>query len=297
MAHRITVTQLKCAVLDPAWRKRWLAGEKPSTLVFSPAGAGNGPQGDNSIAFGTKFHQETDRLAKWLTCPDQLAKAAAIDSSDELLQFLWRSSLQDFTGQLLSKGKGPAAVAFTERMRSYCKRLIDLKKRTANFENWQDVFVFTEEDIKGIRLPVGGKGVEVAGKVDAIRFHPQNELEVVDYKLSQGDQQKCDLVQLSIYAHLLPLWRPGCQFRGTLEYYLPGFMEVNISRDELADIYGGLVVPVLHEMFGAESEGITGESELPTAASPTTAAESNSNIERDTVKAFGSFGLGVEAAG
>src|SRR5262252_10544930 len=113
MALRITVTQLKCAVLDPAWRKRWLAGEKPSTLVFLPAGA-NGPQGGNSIVFGTRFHQETDRLAKWLTNPAQFATAAAIDSPDDLLQFLWRSSLQDFTDKLLSHGKGPEAVAFTE---------------------------------------------------------------------------------------------------------------------------------------------------------------------------------------
>jgi DNA segregation ATPase FtsK/SpoIIIE, S-DNA-T family len=296
MAHRVTVTQLKCAVLDPAWRKRWLAGEKPSTLVLSPAGAGNGPQGSNSVAFGTRFHQETDRLAKWLTSPAELATAAAIDSPDDLLRFLWRSSLQDFADKLLSQGKGEAAVAFTERMRSYCKRLIDLKKRTASFENWQDVFVFTEEDIKGVCLPVGG-GVEIAGRVDAIRFHPQNELEVVDYKLSQGAQQKSDLVQLAIYAHLLPLWRPGCQFRGTLEYYLPEFMEVSISREELTGIYGGLVVPVLHEMFGGESEGAERESELAAVASPATAAEIQSNIERDTVRAFGSFGLGVEAVG
>jgi S-DNA-T family DNA segregation ATPase FtsK/SpoIIIE len=294
MAHRITVTQLKCAVLDPAWRERWLAGEKPSTLVLSPAGAGNGSQGSNSVAFGTRFHQETDRLAKWLTSPAQLMTAAAIDSADDLLQFLWRSSLQDFTDKLLSHGKGEAAVAFTERMRSYCKRLIDLKKRTASFENWQDVFVFTEEDIKGVCLPVG-EGVEIAGRVDAIRFHPQNELEVVDYKLSQGAQQKSDLVQLAIYAHLLPLWRSGCQFRGTLEYYLPEFMEVNISCEELAAIFGGLVVPVLHEMFGAESEGAEGKSEPVAVASPATGAGSYSNIERDTVRAFGSFGLGVEA--
>jgi S-DNA-T family DNA segregation ATPase FtsK/SpoIIIE len=297
MAHRITVTQLKCAVLDPTWRKRWLAGEKPSTMVFLQASAGESSEGGNGIAFGTRFHQETDRLAKWLTSPAQLASAATIDSPDDLLQFLWHASLQDFTDKLLSKGKGPAAVAFTERMRSYCKRLIDLKKRTANFENWQDVFVFTEEDIRGIFLPVGGDSVEIAGRVDAIRFHPQNELEVVDYKLSQGAQQKSDLVQLSIYAHLLPLWRPGCQFRGTLEYYLPEFMEVNISRDELADIYDGLVVPVLLEMFAAEPEGTAMESESATARPLTRIAESHSRIEQDIVTAFSSFGLGVEAVG
>jgi S-DNA-T family DNA segregation ATPase FtsK/SpoIIIE len=296
MAHRITVTQLKCAVLDPAWRKRWLAGEKPSTLILSPASIGKGPEGGNDVAFGTRFHQETDRLAKWLTSPAELATAAAIDSPDDLLQFLWRSSLQDFTEKLLSKGKGPTAVAFTERMRSYCKRLIDLRRRTASFENWQDVFVFTEEDIKGIRVPVGGNSAEIAGRVDAIRFHPQNELEVVDYKLSQGAQQKSDLVQLSIYAHLLPLWRPGCQFRGTLEYYLPEFMEVNISRAELAGIYQGLVLPVLHEMFAGEPEGPAGESK-PAAESLTRHTESHSKIGQDIVAAFGSFGLGVEAVG
>jgi FtsK/SpoIIIE family/FtsK alpha domain/PD-(D/E)XK nuclease superfamily len=295
MAHRITVTQLKCAVLDPAWRRRWLAGEKPSTMVFSAADAGKSSESGSGITFGTKFHQETDRLAKWLTSPAQLAPAAAIDSSDDLLQFLWRSSLQGFTDKLLSKGKGPAAIAFTERMRSYCKRVIDLKKRTANFENWQDVFVFTEADIKGISLPVGGNRVEIAGRVDAIRFHPQNELEVIDYKLSQGAQQKSDLVQLSIYAHLLPLWRPGCQFRGTLEYYLPEFMDVNISRHELADIYDGLVVPVLLEMFAAESEGATAEREPAAAESPTGIAQSH--FERDVVASFASFGLAVEAIG
>jgi S-DNA-T family DNA segregation ATPase FtsK/SpoIIIE len=288
MAHRITVTQLKYAVLDPAWRKKWLAGANPSTLIFLPPG--NGAQSAGSV-FGTRFHTETDRLAKWLTCPEQLAAAAAIESADDLLQFLWRSSLQNFTDKLLSEGRGPQAIAFTERMRSYCKRLLDLKKRTANFENWQDVFVFTEEDIKGIRLSVGDNSVEIGGRVDAIRFHPQNELEVVDYKLSQGAQQKADLVQLSIYAHLLPLWRPGCHFRGTLEYYLPEFMEVSISRDELADIYDGLVVPVLHEIFAAEPQRVAKEPKAGAAASPTR------SIERDIVRAFGSFGLSVEAVG
>jgi S-DNA-T family DNA segregation ATPase FtsK/SpoIIIE len=294
MAHGITVTQLKCAVLDPAWRKKWLAGENPNTLIYLPAG--NGAQSMGSV-FGTRFHNETDRLAKWLTSPEQLAAAAAIESADDLLQVLWRFSLQDFTDKLLSKGRGPEAIAFTERMRSYCKRLLDLKKRTASFENWQDVFVFTEEDITGIRLPVGGNGVEIVGRVDAIRFHPRNELEVVDYKLSQGAQQKSDLVQLSIYAHLLPLWRPGCHFRGTLEYYLPEFMEVNISRGELAGIYDGLVVPVLHEMFAAEPKGVAGESELTTAASSTSTPENHSRIEEDIVTAFGAFGLSVEAIG
>ncbi|WP_210262363.1 hypothetical protein [Bradyrhizobium aeschynomenes] len=69
---------------------------------------------------------------------------------------------------------------------------------------------------------------------DAIRIHPERHLEVVDYRLSQGARQKADLVQLAIYAHLLPIWRPGCAFSGTLEYYLPTFHEVAVAPDEAA---------------------------------------------------------------
>jgi adenosyl cobinamide kinase/adenosyl cobinamide phosphate guanylyltransferase len=293
MAHRITVTQLKCAVLDPVWRRKWLAGENPGTFVFPLTNKGTSAESISRV-YGTKFHQETDRLAKWLTTESQLTTAAALDSPDDLMQFLWRSSLQDFTEKLLKSGRGSEAIAFTERLRSYCKRLIDLKKRTKNFENWQDVFAFTEMEIEGIRVPVGETTVAIRGRVDAIRFHPKDHLEVVDYKLSQGAQQKSDLVQLSIYAHLLPLSRPGCQFCGTLEYYLPEFMEVSISRDELAGIYAGLVVPVLNDMFATKSDSASAGPDAPAGIE---SVGSHPKIEQEIARAFGLFGLGVEAVG
>jgi hypothetical protein len=172
-----------------------------------------------------------------------------MDSPSELLRVAWSTAVQDFTDQLISQGKVEAAAAITDRMRSFCTRLIELRSRTKKFENWQDVFIATEESIKNIHVPVGTTTVEIAAKVDAIRFHPKYHLEVVDYKLSQGSQQKSDLIQLAIYGHLLPLWREGCRFCGTLEYYLPEFMEVKVSAQELADIYQSLVDPVLWEMF------------------------------------------------
>lgn len=261
------VTQLKCAVLDPNWRRDWLAGKNPGTHSF-------GPSGSNKV-HGTRFHQETERLAKWLTDPSNLINTATIRSADELLDFAWLSSLQNFTDELFAQNKGEEAAAFVARMRSFCERLIELKRRTKKFENWQDVFIAAEESIKNIHVPVGSTTVEIAAKVDAIRFHPKHHLEVVDYKLSQGAQQKSDLIQLAIYAHLLPLWRKGCEFCGTLEYYFPDFMAVNVSRQDLADIYAGLVAPVLLEMF---------------------APRSMSQEER-VVAAFKAFNLDVETGG
>lgn len=279
--QRITVTQLKCAVLDPDWRGRWLAGETLSTCAFKSNGS--------SAVYGTRFHQETEQLAKWLVSPANLDKAAAINSADDLLDVAWRASLQGFTDALFADGKADEAALFTARMRHFCERLIALKTRTAAFENWQDVFVATEESIDGIRVPVGDATIEIGARVDAIRFHPQHHLEVVDYKLSQGVQQKSDLVQLAIYAHIIPLWRSGCQLCGTLEYYLPEFMEVNVSTQELADIYANMVDPVLHEMFARHTTP-----QLSAAAEkkvPTTPA-----LAKRITAAYAAFGLTVEAA-
>jgi len=116
-------------------------------------------------------------------------------------------------------------------------------------------------------------------------------LEVVDYKLSQGEQQKADLLQLAIYAELLSSWRPGCVFCGTLEYYLPELSETQVSRADLADIFMGMVAPVLAEMFGQRRSVVT----LPPADSPPVAPESGALRSR-AVEAFRSFGLEVRVA-
>jgi RecB family exonuclease len=274
---RITVSQLKCAVVDPQWRRSWIDGKQPSTLVVGSKGS--------TKAFGTRFHQETERLVRWLIAPVNLAEAAAIDSSNDLLHIAWSMSVQDFTDQLISQGKIEDAATFTARMRSFCARLIELRSRTNKFENWQDVFIATEESIDNIRVPVGNVTVEIAGKVDAIRFHPEYQLEVVDYKLSQGSQQKSDLIQLALYGHLLPLWREGCRFCGTLEYYLSEFREVNVTAQELADIYHDLVEPVLREIFAPVS----------TVHAPKQPDRAREAVAEQIVAAFKAFGLSVEA--
>jgi len=280
--HTITASELKFAVLDPDWRAKWLAGEKPSTRTFAPAGT--------TRAMSVRFHREAEKLVGWLTAPASLAVAAKIDSADDLVERLWATSLQALTDKLFAQGRGEEAALFTQRMRNFCARLIDLKRRTARFENWQDVFVGAEQELARVPVPVGDSVIDIRARVDAIRLHPERRLEVVDYKLSQGHEQKADLVQLAIYAHLLPIWRPGCEFCGTLEYYLPAFSEVDVSRADLSDIFAGMVAPVLGEMFGPKPKAATA------TAKATTSGRDLDAIGRATVEAFRGFNLGVEVA-
>ena len=280
--HTITASELKFAVLDPDWRAKWLAGQKPSTRTFAPVGSLG--------ALSIQFHREVENLVGWLTARESLAAAAKIDSADGLIDHLWATSLQAFTDKLFTQGRGEEAAVFTARLRNFCARLIELRHRTKRFENWQDLFVGAEQELARVPVRVGDGVVDVRARVDAIRIHPERHLEVVDYKLSQGHEQKADLVQLAIYAHLLPIWRSGCEFCGTLEYYLPEFSEVHVSRADLSDIFTGMVVPVLREMF-APSPAVK--------ASPAANAEVASNLAtlgRATVEAFRGFNLGVEVS-
>ncbi len=281
--HTITASELKFAVLDPDWRAKWLAGEKPSTRTFAPAGT--------IRAQSVQFHMEAEKLVVWLTARESLAAAAKIDSAEGLVDHLWATSLQALTDRLFARGRGKEAAIFAERMRNFCIRFIDLKRRVPHFENWQDVFVGAEQDLARIPVPVGDEVVDVRARVDAIRIHPERHLEVVDYKLSQGHELKADLVQLAIYAHLLPIWRPGCEFCGTLEYYLPEFSEVHVSRADLSDIFAGMVAPVLHEMFLQKPKVTT-----PTDGTTAGAAPNFAALGQTVVDAFRGFNLGVDVS-
>jgi hypothetical protein len=79
--HTITASELKFAVPDPDWRAKWLAGEKPSTRTFAPAGT--------KRVLSVQFHKEVEKLVSWLTARESLATAAQIDSADDLVEHLW----------------------------------------------------------------------------------------------------------------------------------------------------------------------------------------------------------------
>src|SRR5262245_8072516 len=103
--HTITASELKFAVLDPEWRAKWSAGEKPSTRTFAPAGT--------IRALGVRFHKEIEKLVSWLTARESLVSAAQINSAGELVDHLWATSLQALTDELFAQGRPEEAALFT----------------------------------------------------------------------------------------------------------------------------------------------------------------------------------------
>src|SRR5258708_35339027 len=100
--HTITASELKFAVLDPDWRAKWLAGEKPTTRTFAPAGT--------MRALSERFHKEAEKLVCWLTARDSLAATANIVSADGLIEHLRATSFQALTDKLFMHGCGNAVA-------------------------------------------------------------------------------------------------------------------------------------------------------------------------------------------
>jgi S-DNA-T family DNA segregation ATPase FtsK/SpoIIIE len=204
----ITVTQLKCACLDPAWRAAWLVGESPPTLLFSER---------RSVPVqGLLFHQLADQLIHWLVSTSAKKKAASLSTGDAL----WEQLYEQFAGPrldaLIGEGKLPSAHHLSQALRAFCARVAELRAQASGFRSWQDVYFTSEFQLEAVRFADGDSELLISGRPDAVRSHPENGVEVVDYKLSRGGNLKHDLLQLAIYARLLRETKPGLRFSGVL---------------------------------------------------------------------------------
>ena len=237
----MTVSQLKCAVADPEWRRKWLAGQKPSTKSFAPPGA--------LPVYGTLFHEIVEAFVEWL-----VGKGAGKAVNLKEQGSLWSEMHDRFAvkklNTLFRKGKIESAYHLVNALESFCRQVAHLRARTPEFDSWGDVYLAKEFPIKDIKIELGRGSLVLSGQLDAVRFHPEHHLEVVDYKLTHGDRMKQDLVQLAVYARLLSLARPGLFFHGTLEYYEPEVREVAVSKEDLEGLFEDVVIPVLYKIVG-----------------------------------------------
>ena len=240
MAKRlITVSQLKCACLDPEWRARWRRGENPPTLVISASG-----KRSEFPVQGVVFHQLAEQFTAWLSGESKAARSIA--SADALWAALYERFARPKLDELAAAGKLPSAQHLSQALRSFCAQVAELRTRTAAFRSWQDVWLTREFAIDAV--PFAGGAVLVSGRPDAVRTHPEAGLEVVDYKLSRGGNLKHDLLQLAIYARLLRTVKPGLRFSGVLEFYEPALHAVTVPVAELDGIFDEVAAPVLTEL-------------------------------------------------
>lgn len=291
----ITVTQLKCACLDSDWRAAWLRGENPATLLFSGR-AGVPVQ-------GALFHQLADQFTNWLVAPAEKRKTAALSSGEALWEQLYERFARGRLDELIAEGKLPSAHHLSQALRAFSIRVADLRVRAGSgFRSWQDLFFTGEFQLEAVHFASEGGELFVSGRPDAVRSHPMDGLEVVDYKLSRGGNFKHDLLQLAIYARLLRETKPGLRFSGVLEFYEPALHLVPMSVEELEGIFEEVVHPVIREINAAGAGSDSRVGGVSTAVSPHSSRVGASGSEADALgalirKTYADFRLDVSILG
>jgi S-DNA-T family DNA segregation ATPase FtsK/SpoIIIE len=288
--RRITVSELKCAVADPEWRTKWLAGEKPSTKSFVPPGA--------LPVYGSLFHETVEVFVGWLIGKGA-KKAAKLEDRDSLWDEMYDRFAVKKLNRVLQKGKVDSAYHLINAFKSFCRQVAHLRARTPEFRSWHDVYLAKEFPLKGMRIDLGCGSLLISGQLDAVRFHPDHDLEVVDYKLTHGDHMKHDLLQLAIYAKLLSFARPGLILHGTLEYYEPELHEVVVSKEDLEGLFEDIVKPVLYEITGEKLPPSKPREEIPVTNEPrdVKAKPGKKDLSEAIRKCFADFKLDVEVLG
>lgn len=285
--HRLTVTQLKCAVLSPEWRRRWHAGEDPATPRPTS------PNGTPSVK-GKLFHALVEDFTYWLCHGRAKQTARKLTTSDHLWQECYQRFAESKLDQLARAGEVESAHHLSHCLQTFCARLSELRRELDDFSDWQDLFVGGEMAIEDTQI--GQTSMHVRGRVDAVRRDPQHGLAVVDYKLSRGAEAEHDLIQLSIYAHLLETTRPGLGFTGLLEYYEPDLTVMEVKPAEFRDLFQDMVMPVVLELTATEDS--PKRTTTPPASEPVRSIPNEEpDLSEQITETFAAFKLQVDIVG
>jgi Helicase HerA, central domain/PD-(D/E)XK nuclease superfamily len=243
----LSVSELRCAVVDPEWRERWKRGEKPTVRSFAPAGT--------PTVHGTRFHAFARQLVDHLL---EDAPAARELDADGMFRIAYSQGAGEFIGMLLTEGNLESAGVLTEALHTFTRRLVQLREQHPRFKSWRDVFVGAELSVNNVRLEnVGDRLIFVSGAMDSVRRRPDGMLEIVDYKLTRGAALEREIVQVALYARLLQSRDPSLPLCGALEYYHPTFHCTPIEAKSLAAVYMGLVLPALRDLSRSPASNVT----------------------------------------
>lgn len=246
----ISVSELRCACLDEQWRWRWLAGEKPPTASFSPPGT--------PPVYGRTFHALAEKFVKWLISPASHAESSTLKSPEDIFSALSTRFADKVLSGILEREEINSAAALADALHYFSLRLAQLRERTPEFASWQNVYKAQEYKVKDVQFTRGQASLFVTGHIDCLRIYPQGGLEIVDYKLSHGQEPAKDLIQIALYRQLLIKTQPDSEFVGTLEYFLPTLHVQECSSQDLEHIFRDLVQPIFEELLQARPDAPRG---------------------------------------
>lgn len=193
---------------------------------------------------------------KWLVSPASRVESSRLKSPEDIFRALSTRFADKVLRGILDRGEIDSAALLIDALHHFSLRLSQLRERMPKFASWQDVYMAQEYQVKDVQFTLGQASLFVTGYIDCLRIHPQGGLEIVDYKLSHGQELAKDLIQIALYRQLLNKTWPDFEFVGMLEYFLPTLQVQACSAQDLEGIFRDQVQPIFEELLQARPAGV-----------------------------------------
>lgn len=236
----ISISELVCACLDSKWREAWKSGMGPAAFRLVPVEA--------PMAAGGLFYDIKEEFIDWLVSGDALKQGANGWGEQELWKALHDSFLEVHLNSFISQGQFNEINFISRRLRTFCQTLVQLRKRTPQFQSWSSVYPPQFIEAPRAVFPMGDRRLVISGTIYGVRTHPEFGLELVDYKILPAAPEGSHLLLLALNALILGTLKPGISFGLGLEAFAPEFEYTPVSHSVVNTLLRETIVPVFYEL-------------------------------------------------
>ena len=234
---RVTVTEVRNALRCP---RVFTIGRRRRNAVAFPVG---------SSCLGGAFHRVVDRFAQTIDAPPGYVAALREESSrEELRAGLTRWILGFLIDELereTSYRSMPAEVDdLAEALRQFAAYLADRLPAGIPAEAIRSLVRAGERTVEAL-LPEAS--VLLVGRIDALHSHGDDRVDVVEYKLTDMENEAVDRAQVALYREILRR-AEGLAARPVILRFNPALTITEVPEDVADTLVSRQLVPLLGQM-------------------------------------------------
>lgn len=234
----MTVDEVACAVTDPAWRAAWRRGEQPPVFYGASVSERGGP--------GEWFQRIARDFCQWLFDPQGVGDAAGFGENE-----LWAAMLELFAEdrieRLVARNDFDGANYLSRRLRAFCARLAEIKRRSPGFTSWAELLGFGRREISRAVFPMQDCRLVIRGALPGLRLGHGSGVEVSTWRTEPAMPGE-GLERVALEALIFRTAYPGEPFRAVVETYSPELTIREVDRLTLNRVLRTRVVPVFFEL-------------------------------------------------
>ncbi len=248
MSERFSVTEVRNAMRCP---RIFALGRLASRAVAFPVG---------SSCLGAAFHKIVDRFASMVdTPPEHLRRLGAAAPRDavqaDLARWLLALLIEELESDPAYMGIPGEVDDLAEALREFARHLSGRLSAFPSAPAQALAHAFRSSE-RSIETAIEPGGSCIHGRLDAVLADADGQLDVVEYKLTDEQNDAVDRAQVILYRELLRS-ADNVSARPVILRFTPTLRETSVSANEADELVERQLRPLLREMRGWAAEPLS----------------------------------------